>query len=69
MKDNNIYSQIIDVMKFRQAHVAPLKTRVIADDVGVSIHQTRYYLEELRKLNIVERSVEGRGKATYWLLY
>lgn len=68
MRKNDIYRQIIDVMKLRQAHSVSLKTRGIADDVGISIHQARYYLEELRKLNIVERSVEGRGKITCWSL-
>lgn len=64
----DIYSEIIELMKFRQAHVIPLKTRMIADSVKISIHQARYYLEELRKLNMVRRSVTGQGKITLWIL-
>lgn len=64
----DIYSEIIDSMKFRQAHIVPLKTRVIADNVKISIHQARYYLEELRKLNMVRRSATGQGKITLWTL-
>ncbi|HBC0988738.1 TPA: hypothetical protein OOF36_003495 [Morganella morganii] len=67
MREKNIYSQIIDVMKLRQAHMIPRKTREIADGVGISIYQAHYYLGELQKLNVVERSVKGRGKITFWL--
>lgn len=64
----DIYIDIIEVMKLNDAYVIPLRTRVIADSVGISINQARYYLEEFRKLNIVERLVVGRGKITCWLL-
>lgn len=67
MRDD-IYVDIIEVMKLQHADVIPLRTRVIADGVGISINQARYYLEEFRKLNIVERLVVGRGKITCWLL-
>lgn len=68
MKDDNISNNIINAMKSNQADRISLKTRIIADNVGLTIHQARYYLEKLRKNNIVERTAEGRGKKIRWLL-
>ncbi|HAU2961080.1 TPA: faeA-like family protein [Salmonella enterica subsp. diarizonae] len=68
MKDDNISNNIINTMRSNQADSFPLRTRTIADNVGITIHQARYYLEKLRKNNIVERTTKGRGKKITWLL-
>ncbi|EAB9446527.1 faeA-like family protein [Salmonella enterica subsp. diarizonae] len=68
MKDDNISNKIINTMQLNQADKFSLRTRIIADNVGLTIHQARYYLEKLRKNNIVERTTKGRGKKIAWLL-
>lgn len=68
MKDDDISNKIINTMRSNQADRFSLRTRIIADNVGVTIHQARYYLEKLRKNNIVERTTKGRGKKITWLL-
>lgn len=63
MKDDSISNNIINVMQSNQANTLPLRTRIIADNVGLTIHQARYYLEKLRKnkgLN-VQLKVEGKN--------
>ncbi|MBE8614625.1 hypothetical protein CYG68_19960 [Morganella morganii] len=68
MRDDNISNKIINTMISNQADRFALRTRIIADNVGITIHQARYYLEKLRKNNIVERTTKGRGRKITWLL-
>ncbi|EHG6070534.1 faeA-like family protein [Salmonella enterica subsp. diarizonae serovar 61:z52:z53] len=68
MKDDNTSNEIINIMQLNQADRPSMRTRFIADNVGLTIHQARYYLEKLRKNNIVKRTTKGRGKKIAWLL-
>ncbi|ENR6343873.1 faeA-like family protein [Escherichia coli] len=44
------------------------RTREIADAVGLTIYQTRLYLEALQSLGVVEKINSGKGVPGLWEL-
>ncbi|HHT2664595.1 TPA: FaeA/PapI family transcriptional regulator [Citrobacter freundii] len=64
----DIYDAILVYMRENEATVHPLKTRSIADGIGVSVYSARYYLHELSNRNLVESDDEGKGHIIRWYL-
>ncbi|STB68617.1 FaeA-like protein [Citrobacter freundii] len=67
MKEN-IYDQIILFMKQSGAEVTPLKTRKIADGVGLTTYRALYHLNKLHTRALVEPDNRGRGNVIRWYL-
>ncbi|EBQ5842053.1 regulator [Salmonella enterica subsp. enterica serovar Brandenburg] len=65
----SIITNIISIIRERQsADDAPVKTRDIADAVGLSIYQVRSYLEQLRDVGVLEKVNAGKGAPGLWRL-
>ncbi|EBG2418911.1 transcriptional regulator PefI [Salmonella enterica subsp. enterica serovar Saintpaul] len=65
----SIITNIISIIRERQsADDAPVKTRDIADAVGLSIYQVRSYLEQLRDVGALEKVNAGKGAPGLWRL-
>ncbi|ECE8688913.1 TPA_asm: regulator [Salmonella enterica subsp. enterica serovar Enteritidis] len=65
----SIITNIISIIRERQsADDAPVKTRDIADAVGLSIYQVRSYLEQLRDVGVLEKVNAGKGVPGLWRL-
>nr|WP_256129488.1 FaeA/PapI family transcriptional regulator [Escherichia coli] len=45
------------------------RTREVADAVGLTIYQTRLYLEVLQSLGVVEKINSGKGVPGLWRLH
>ncbi|WP_032241830.1 FaeA/PapI family transcriptional regulator [Escherichia coli] len=56
-----------ETMKYLNNHNVG-KTSEIAEALGVTTYQARYYLLLLEKSGLVQRSPLRRGRATYWFL-
>lgn len=67
MKEN-IYDQIIFFMKQSGAEMTPIKTRKIANGVGLTTYRALYYLKKLRLRGLVEPDNSGRGNVIRWFL-
>ncbi|WP_432774015.1 FaeA/PapI family transcriptional regulator [Edwardsiella anguillarum] len=55
-------------MKEKHAHVSPLKTRDIANGIGVTIYCATYYLKKPSHQGFVTPEHHVKGKATRWYL-
>lgn len=66
MKD--VYKEIISFISCQknERKVEFLKTREIADAIGLTIYQTRSCLEVLCSLGIVEKINTGKGVSGVW---
>ncbi|EKF5700061.1 transcriptional regulator PefI [Salmonella enterica subsp. enterica serovar Newport] len=65
----SIITNIISIIRERQsADDAPVKTRDIADAVGLSIYQVRSYLEQLRDVGVLEKVNVEKGVPGLWRL-
>ncbi|MGK4845239.1 transcriptional regulator PefI [Salmonella enterica] len=65
----SIITNIISIIRERQsADNAPVKIRDIADAAGLSIHQVRSYLEQLRAVGVLEKVKAGKGAPGLWRL-
>ncbi|EGK3351329.1 transcriptional regulator PefI [Salmonella enterica] len=65
----SIITNIISIIRERQsADDAPVKTRDIADAVGLNIYQVRSYLEQLRDVGVLEKVNAGKGAPGLWRL-
>ncbi|HEI6731327.1 TPA: hypothetical protein SJ159_004605 [Yersinia enterocolitica] len=53
----------------RKINSEPVKTREIADAIGLTIYQARQQLEYLQKYGLVERVALGRGRSALWRVY
>ncbi|EAT6896132.1 hypothetical protein QWP53_002601 [Salmonella enterica] len=65
---SDMYDAILLYMNEKKATVRPLKTREIADGVGVSVYAARHYLRELSDKNLVEADGKGKGQVIRWYL-
>ncbi|HHU1818854.1 TPA: FaeA/PapI family transcriptional regulator [Escherichia coli] len=68
MKD--IYKVIVEFMTHQKfsGGKESFRTREIADAVGLTIYQTRLYLEALQSLGVVEKINSGKGVPGLWEL-
>ncbi|MCQ1639682.1 FaeA/PapI family transcriptional regulator [Escherichia coli] len=68
--EENIDAKIIDFFERRKKNVSKLllSTREIADEIGLTIYQTREHLKILQSSYVVEKINSGRGTPGLWRL-
>ncbi|MGG5415587.1 FaeA/PapI family transcriptional regulator [Edwardsiella tarda] len=66
--NHDMANKILFLMKEKHAHVSPLKTRDIANGIGVTIYCATYYLKKLSHQGFVTPEQHVKGKATRWYL-
>lgn len=64
----NLVEKILLYMQTSGADIMPLKTRTIADAMGISVYRARYYLYELQSQALIESDNAGRGQSLHWRL-
>ncbi len=60
--------EIVEFMTYQRdsGRKETFRTREIADVVGLTIYQTRFYLETLQSLGVVEKINAGKGVPGVW---
>ncbi|EKK2776118.1 faeA-like family protein [Escherichia coli] len=60
--------EIVEFMTYQRdsGRQETFRTREIADVVGLTIYQTRFYLETLQSLGVVEKINAGKGVPGVW---
>ncbi|MFB2866075.1 FaeA/PapI family transcriptional regulator [Aeromonas sp. MdU4] len=62
------YQAVLTFLRHEHADVEPVKTRQVADALGISAYSARYRLLHLQKQRLVLRDRERRGSASRWSL-
>lgn len=68
MREVEMRQAILAFLYQVRADVVPVKTRQVAEAVGVSVYTARYHLMRLLHQQCVSRGAAARGKATRWRL-
>ncbi|EAA4608366.1 faeA-like family protein [Salmonella enterica subsp. enterica serovar Kisangani] len=68
--NKDIDEQVVEFLYNQKKHFSKtfFSTREIADAVGLTIYQTRGYLEVLQSSSVVEKINSGRGRSGVWRL-
>ncbi|MFM5219604.1 FaeA/PapI family transcriptional regulator [Aeromonas hydrophila] len=59
---------ILAFLRNEHADINPIKTRRIADAIGISVYSARYYLLQLQKMQCVRQEHVSRGSSARWTL-
>lgn len=68
--NKNIDERIVEFLESQKKSFSKtfFSTRKIADAAGLTIYQTREYLEVLQSSGVVEKVNSGKGRAGQWRL-
>ncbi|CAD5758114.1 FaeA-like protein [Escherichia coli] len=56
------------ILNYMKEKHAPVKTRQIAELLGVSVYSARYHLRILQDFGLIESVCDGQGKSILWRL-
>ncbi|WP_413796232.1 FaeA/PapI family transcriptional regulator [Aeromonas dhakensis] len=68
MQRKQRHQEILAFLYNEHADIEPIKTRRIADAIGISVYSARYYLLQLQNQQCVRQEHVSRGSSARWTL-